>query len=42
MKTITIDLTCALNEAVGANGIDAGEFTTTLAKISDYYARLLE
>ncbi|NLT22535.1 MAG: glucose-6-phosphate isomerase [Syntrophorhabdus sp.] len=42
MKTITMDLTCALTEAVGANGIDAGEFTTTLAKISDYYARLLE
>jgi glucose-6-phosphate isomerase len=41
MKTITMDLTCALTEAVGANGIDAGELATTLANISDYYARLL-
>lgn len=41
MKTITMDLTYALAEAVGANGIDASEFTTTLANISDYYARLL-
>ncbi|OPY05111.1 MAG: Glucose-6-phosphate isomerase [Syntrophorhabdus sp. PtaB.Bin184] len=41
MKTITMDLTNALAEAVGANGIDAGELTTTLANISDYYTRLL-
>jgi len=41
MKTITMDLTNALVEAVGSNGIDAGELTKTLANVSDYYARLL-
>ncbi|MDD3845723.1 MAG: hypothetical protein PHC90_05110 [Syntrophorhabdaceae bacterium] len=41
MKTITMDITNALSEAVGANGIDAAEFANTLAKISDYYAKLL-
>ena len=41
MKTITMDITNALADAVDANGIDAAEFTKTLSTISDYYAKLL-
>lgn len=41
MKTITLDISNALAEAVGVNGIDPAEFTKTLSTISDYYAKLL-
>ncbi len=41
MKTITMDLSNALAEAVGENGIKENDFKLTLGKISEYYSKLL-
>lgn len=41
MKTITMDLSCALAEAVGENGIHENDLRLTLGKISEYYTKLL-
>ncbi|MBP1748709.1 MAG: glucose-6-phosphate isomerase [Deltaproteobacteria bacterium] len=41
MKTITMDFSNALAEAVGENGIHENDFRLTLGKISEYYSKLL-
>jgi glucose-6-phosphate isomerase len=41
MKTITMDLSNALAGAVGENGIQEDDLKMTLARISEYYAKLL-
>ncbi len=41
MKTIALDISNVLAEAVGGNGIDPGELTKTLSSVSDYYSKLL-
>ena len=41
MKTITMDLSNALSGAVGENGIPEDDLKMTLARISEYYAKLL-
>lgn len=41
MKTITMDLSNVLAEAVGENGIREDDLTLTLGLVSEYYSRLL-
>ncbi len=41
MKAITLDITNALAEGVGENGIGPAELTETLPRLSDYYSKLI-